>query len=176
MGFFEWLKSIFAAKPATPAPTPSAPASEVSPSSVAPAPSKPEEVRFQEISRILIYHQGSQDRLENQITYLEAMCEAGLTPGLNFYVLEKADPAASYDFLLVETGSATAFARPIHVAVKEEILLRSLPGKRWEDLWADEVVLDLPDVSESSPQANLLPRLKEEIGRRIYKIRKVIGV
>lgn len=176
MGFIDWLKSIFAAKPTTPASPPTPAADQSAPAPTAAPTAEPGEVRFQEISRILVYRQGSQERLDNQLAYLRALNEAGLMPGLSFYLLEKTAPGATYDYLLIETGSATAFTRPLHLAVKEEILLRTLPGKKWEDLWADEVILDLPDVSESSACGAILSRLKEEIRQRLYKVKEVIGL
>ena len=169
MGFIEWLKSLFSAKPKTsspspPAAAPAAPPVAASAPSTAPA-AVPTEVRFQEISRILIYRRGSEEKLANQWEYLKTMAESGLTQGMSFYWLERVDPATGTELLLLETGSATAFARPLHPAVKEEILLRALPGKKWEDLWADEILLDLPDLAESSPQCQALVKLKEQIAK-----------
>lgn len=113
--------------------------------------------------------------MANQWEYLKTMADAGLTQGLAFYWLERVDPAAGSEVLLVETGSASAFARPLHIAVKEEILLRALPGKKWEDLWADEVLLDLPDLAEDTPYSQILKQLKEAIRRGAYKIKEMIG-
>lgn len=179
MGFIEWLKSIFAAKPKTPSPSPSAattPTPQKESPAATPAMPAPSEVRFQEISRILIYRQGSEERLANQWEYLKTMADSGLTKDLVFYWLERVDPAADEVSLLLETGSASAFTRPLHLAVKEEILLRALPGKKWEDLWADEVLLDLPDLAENASHCQTLKQLKEEISKRLYKIKDVIGL
>lgn len=131
------------------------------------------QILFGEATSILPYLKGSEKRYQNQIKFLKAVIEEKKYKGLRVISLKKSKRSATYEYLIVESGSKEHFRTMFFESV-QEIFKRIHPGKEMKEMWADGVLADTPDPGCIITDLRPFKELRHEITQGWYSIEEIL--
>lgn len=131
------------------------------------------QIRFGEATKFLKFLPGSEERFQKQVKFLKAAIRERKYPNLRVTSLKKSNPSASFQYLIVVSGSQEEF-RPMDSKIAEEIFYRVHPGNEMKDMWADGVLADTPDPGNVLTDIRPFNELRDEIENGWYSIEEIL--
>ncbi|MBN1868815.1 hypothetical protein JW916_16170 [Candidatus Sumerlaeota bacterium] len=128
-----------------------------------------------EATRILRFRPASEAKFHNQVKYLRTAIAEQVYPNLKIVSLERSDPSASFDYLIVITGGKSEFERRMPPHVQEDIFKRVHPGRDWEIMWADGTVANAPNPGCSLASRDPFDEVLHEITAGLYVVNEVLS-
>ena len=133
------------------------------------------DIGFAAATRIMQFNASSADRFRNQVIFINSLISEGVYPSVRVIALKRASAAASFEYLIVITGSRSDYLRRIDSRKEDEVFERVLPGKSNADLWSDGVIMDTPHQPGTHiSDMQQFVTLRREIEHGLYSIHEVL--
>jgi len=138
------------------------------------------EIQLGEATKILRFLSENTDKYNNHVLFLKELINQNLYPDLKVICLKSANTLASYEYLIVITGSKKEYLRQsdkgsVFDNVAFETFKKVHPGKEPKVMWANGTVKNTPGEGETIQTLDYFNETLNEIDNNYYVIQEVLS-